>query len=290
MCRKIRTIHTLRQNLVSMKITKASGEQQTYSRIKFCRSLRKSGATKEVIDRVCREVEKELKPGVSTDVIFQKASRRLRKESSVLAAKYSLKRGIMELGPAGFLFEQYVAAILREYGYETKTNKIMRGRCVSHEIDVVAFYKNKHYLMELKYHNSQGIKTDLKVIMYMQARLEDIAERQKQRESFEHTAWLFTNTKFTSKAIAYGECRGVKMTGWKYPKKESLEQFIEQKALYPVTVLPSVNAFVREQFAFRRILFARDLASLSLNYMTKRLGIYERTAKKILQEARELTL
>lgn len=278
---------SLVRTLFPMKITKASGEQQTYSRVKFCRSLRKSGVPKDVIERVCREVEKELRPGMSTNEIFEKTYRRLKKESSVFAAKYRLKRGIMELGPAGFLFEQYVAALLSEHGYATKTNQIMKGECVSHEIDVLAHKEGTHYIMELKYHNSQGIKSDIKTAMYMHARLRDIVAGQRYKEPY--VAWLFTNTKFTSKAVAYAVCQKIKMTGWKYPKKESLEQLIEQKMLYPVTVLPSVNTFARERFAFRRILFAKDLSSLSLNYMTKRLGIYERTAKRILQEAGELT-
>ena len=270
-----------------MKITKASGQQEAYNRQKLCNSLKAAGAPKALVDRVCRMVEKEITPGMTTKEIYEKTKLYLLKESPVLAAKYSLKQGIMELGPAGFVFERYVAAILQEYGYATKTNQIMKGECASHEIDVLAHKESTHYIMELKYHNSQGIKSDIKTAMYMHARLQDIVAGQRYKEPY--IAWLFTNTKFTSKAVAYAVCQKIKMTGWKYPKKESLEQLIEQKMLYPVTVLPSVNTFARERFAFRRILFAKDLSSLSLNYMTKRLGIYERTAKRILQEAKELT-
>ena len=96
-----------------MKITKASGAQQTYSRNKLCSSLKAAGAPKTLVDRICRMVEKEIRPGMSTEEIARKTTKYLRKENPVLAAKYSLKQGIMELGPAGFLFEQYVAAILR---------------------------------------------------------------------------------------------------------------------------------------------------------------------------------
>lgn len=272
-----------------MKVVKASGKEQAYSRAKFCRSLRRSGASKDVIDRVCRDVEKELKNGVTTESIFKKTERRLNKENPILAAKYSLRSGIMELGPAGFLFEQYIAAILREYGYKTQTNQIMKGHCVFHEIDVLAFKNDIHYIIEVKYHNSRGIKSGIKTAMYMQARLEDIAE--SKRDIKKHVAWLVTNTKFTSNAVNYSKCKNVRMTGWKYPKGEDgLEQLIEQKGLYPVTVIPAVNSFAREQFAKKNILFAKDLAKLSENYLIKRLDIRSGTAKKILIQAKELTL
>ena len=62
----------------------------------------------------------------------------LKNQSQTYAARYSLKRAIMSLGPQGFPFEQYLAALLRHYGYRTYTNQIFAGQCITHEIDVVA--------------------------------------------------------------------------------------------------------------------------------------------------------
>ena len=70
--------------------------------------------------------------------IFRVALDYLVKEDLNLAANYGLRRAIGELGPAGFLFEQYVEIILQTYGYQTKRNVIMRGACVEHEVDVSA--------------------------------------------------------------------------------------------------------------------------------------------------------
>src|SRR3989344_4994336 len=103
-----------------MKVTKATGETEEYSSRKLEASLAKAGAGKDVVRRVVDGVRKELKPGVSTDAIHKAAASRLLKESSVLAAKYSLRRAIMEFGPQGFFFEQFVEALLSEYGYRTK--------------------------------------------------------------------------------------------------------------------------------------------------------------------------
>jgi len=272
-----------------MKITKASGEQETYSRQKLCNSLKAAGAPKTLVDRVCRMVEKEINPGMTTEEISRKTTEYLRKENPVLAAKYSLRQGIMELGPAGFLFEQYIAAVLGEYGYTTKTNQMMKGESgVFHEIDILASTKDIHYIVEAKYHNRRGVKTDVKVTMYTFARFLDIENYQKKKEKEKHKAWLFTNTKFTRSTIRYAVYKGIKLTGWKYPKKESLEKLIEAKALYPVTVLPSVNRYLKRQFAKHNLYFAKDLVHLTPKQFQKIFGIYEKISQNIQKEAMAL--
>ena len=272
-----------------MKITKASGEQEIYKRQKLCNSLKATGAPKALVDRVCRMVEKEITPGMTTEQISRKTTEYLRKENPVLAAKYSLKQGIMELGPAGFVFEQYIAAILGEYGYAAKTNQMMRGGSgVFHEIDILASTKDTHYIIEAKYHNRRGIKTDVKVAMYIFARLLDIEGYKKKREKEKHKAWLFTNTKFTSSAIQYAAYKSIKLTGWKYPKKESLEKLIEGKALYPVTVLPSVNRYAKGQFALHNLYFAKDLIHLTPKQFRKMFAIRQKIAENIQNEAMAL--
>jgi len=273
-----------------MEITKASGEKEVFKHEKLVRSLKKAGVPKDLIDEVCDELEPEIKPGMSTSEISEKALRCLLKKEPVYAARYNLKRGIMDLGPAGFLFEQYVEAILRSYGYKTERNKIMKGRCVSHEIDVIAHENDNHYLIEAKYRNDPGVKTDLAVAMYADARLLDITPEQerKERGGVKHRMWLFTNAKFTSKAIKYGKCKNIKMTGWRYPQKESLENLITQKALYPVTTLPSVNRYAREQFAMHNILLVQDLLSYSANDLIQKFNIFKEKAQPIVLEARLL--
>jgi Holliday junction resolvase-like predicted endonuclease len=275
-----------------MKVIKATGETEEYSSRKLETSLRRAGAEKNLVGRVVQEVQRELKPGVSTARIHAVAASRLLKESSVLAAKYSLKRAIMEFGPQGFFFEQFMEAVLGEYGYKTKRGQKMKGECVSHEIDIVADKDNTHYICELKYRNASGAKTDVEVAMYLQARLEDIAKFQVEVESkgIQHVAWLITNTKFTSSAIRYGSCRGLRMTGWRYPKAESLERLIEDKRLYPVTVLPSINHYAKEALAGGGVLFARDILFLDPETLERRFGIHAKNAKRIMEDAYDLTV
>ena len=271
-----------------MDIVKASGEKQTFSHEKFCQSVRRAGAPARVVERVCGLVEKEIRQNISTEQIAKKTAKYLEKESILLAAQYRLKGAIMELGPAGFFFEEYVAAILREYGYATKVGQQVRGHCLSHEIDILAEKDSKHYIIELKYHNRRGLKTDVQVAMYTYARFLDIQAAHREYESKTHQAWVITNTKFTRNAIKYASCMHMNMTGWRYPRKESLEQLITKKELYPITVLPSANQYVREQFASQKLMFVRDVLAFSVKDLQKKFGLNSGIAKRLLKEAYDL--
>lgn len=279
-------------NTIGMKVTKASGKQEEFKKSKFCISLNKAGVPKNIAKYVCDEISKELTPGISTADVIKIASRHLRKKSPGLAVSYNLRRGVMYLGPAGFLFEKYVEAILKEYGYKTKRNQIMKGECVSHEIDVVAQKEDVHYLIEAKYRNDPKLKTDITVAMYAYARLQDIVPVQKKKEvnGSKHKMWLFTNAKFTSTAIKYGKCRGIKMTGWNYPtgSGKSLEDLIRGKMLFPITALPSVNHFSREQFARHNLMLVKDVISFNAKDLQRQFGIRSPRAKDIIEEAHSL--
>src|SRR5688500_14401334 len=136
-----------------MIITKASGEQAPFSEEKLLRSLTRSGATAEVAEEVLKQVEAQLYPGSSTQKIYQLAFRLLKKRSRRTAAHYTLKQAIMELGPSGFPFEQYVGELFRAQGFQVQVGSLVKGHCVTHEIDVIAQDDRHHHMVECKYHN-----------------------------------------------------------------------------------------------------------------------------------------
>jgi len=81
------------------------------------------------------------------------------------------------------------------------------------------------------------------------------------------------------------QCKHIKLTGWSYPHKESLQNLITQKGLYPVTVLPSVTRRDLNTFVRAGIMLARDLLSLSPEALKQNTGIEKKKAEKILGEA-----
>jgi len=225
----------------SKYIIKANGEREEFNPQKLQDSLTRAGASLEAADRVVNKIGEELKDSASTKDIYYHAFKLLGKEESPAAARYSLRRAVMDLGPTGFPFEQFVAEIFHTKGFETQTDFIAKGECAEHEIDIVAWNDEKLIMIEAKFHNELGIKSDLKVVLYIKARWDDLAGATfnfgKERKLDE--GWLITNTKFSESAIKYAKCRNMKLVGWNYPEKGNLQDLIEEAHLHPITCLNS---------------------------------------------------
>jgi hypothetical protein len=203
-----------------------------------------------------------------------------------VAARYSLSRGLAELGPAGFIFEQYFETVLQAYGFSTRRDVILQGKCVPHEIDVLASVGSKRFLVEAKYHNDVGIKTHVDVVMYADARLQDVVKNESvaNQKKYEYAMWVVTNTKFTDTAVAYAKCRGIRLTGWNYPRGSSLEDIIADKKLYPVTVIPSVPKNILPMLVNRNIILAQDLLTYETKDLMRNFGLSKNVAEQITRE------
>jgi len=269
-----------------MQVIKTDGSKEQFSPSKLCLSLRKAGAPRDVADSICKTIEKKVTPNDSTTKIFRNALKYLVREDLDVAARYSLRRGLEALGPSGFIFEHYFETILQAYGFKTKRNQIIKGKCVSHEADVIASIGSKRFIVEAKYRNQPGIKTHVDVVMYAQARLDDIVagEPEHAQKKYEYAMWVVTNTKFTETSIKYARCQGIRLTGWNYPRGASLEDVIAQKKLYPVTVLPSLPKELLPVLATKNIILAQDLLTYEKKDMVKEFNITPELAEQILTE------
>jgi hypothetical protein len=221
------------QNLAEkqIEVIKANGVREDFEPEKLRASLLRSGATEDAIATVMSHIMNELKPGMTTKEIYQHAYEVLSDYNKPVAQKYSLRRALMEMGPTGFPFEKLIAEILREKGFEALTGQTVLGGCVPHEVDVVAWNKKKLIMVEAKFHNELGTKSDLKVALYVKARIDDLKDNVydyggEDRKLTE--GWLVTNTKFSSTAIHYGVCQNLVMIGWNYPEKGNLRDMIEE--------------------------------------------------------------
>lgn len=222
---------------MSYLITKASGQQENFDAQKVCRSLQRAGAKPDLIESIIQEIEAR-KPK-NTHELYRMARALLKKSYKPAAVRYNLKRALLELGPAGFPFEKFVAELFKRLGYQTVTDQHITGACVEHEIDVVASKNGRNEIIECKFHNSQGIVSDVKVPLYVKARFDDIlkAAQQNQKIPKIHNAWVVTNTRFSTEAIQYAECIGMHALDWSYPKDNALAQLIDRYTLYPITTL-----------------------------------------------------
>lgn len=265
-------------------IRKSSGQKEAFNLKKFRLSLRKAGADTKLINSIISQIKKQ-QPR-STKEIHEITTLMLKKQQPPIAARYNLKRALMELGPAGFPFEQFVAHIFKAMGYKVNNNVVIEGKCVDHEIDIVAQKTDKHFMIECKFHNRSGLKSDVKVTLYMQARFDDI------RASWEadpnhghefHHGWVVTNTRFTSQALKYGTCMDIKLLGWKYPEGKGIAKLIDDLGLHPITALTSLSRSQKRQFIKNGFVLCRDASKHKA--LLKQLGFSPHQTKKLIEEA-----
>lgn len=231
-----------------MKVRKRDGRLEEFNKEKIIKTAVRAGLSAEKAKKIADNVEKKVYDGITTDEVLNIVLSEIEKISKSAYSKYGLKSSLLRLGPAGYRFEKFVSALLRAYDYKTRLNEFVNGKCATHEVDVIA-KKEKTYIVECKFHNTPSY-TGLKEVLYSYARFLDIAEIRKDFDG----VWVFTNTKFSSEAIKFAECRGIRLTGWRYPENEGIEVLLERKKLYPITLLKlsnfEIEELLRHGFAF----------------------------------------
>jgi len=272
------------------KIKKSTGEIVLFNEDKLCSSIVRAGASKSQAINICSLVNQKLRPGMTTSFIFRDTLRHLVREDVDIAVKYSIKRGINTLGPDGFLFEKFLEALLQQDGYKTLRNQIMQGKCVSHEVDILAWKENNYFIVEAKYRNDQETATHINQVMYADARMKDISSNVKNNKGGTrhfHT-WIMTNTMFTSQSEKFAGCSDVRLTGWNYPSKDSLQKMIEQTKAYPITVLPSLSHDAREKLTKQGFVLVQDILPYTKEKLVNDFDIAPNTAIKIQNEVSQL--
>lgn len=247
---------------VHINVSKYSGEVVPFSPEKLIRSLIRAGAPEATAQKILNQIQPQLYQGMSTRKIYQLAFRILRGKSRPLAARYRLKSAIMELGPSGFPFEKFIGEVLRCQGFNVEVGVVVQGRCVSHEVDVIASKGSAIYLVECKYHNHHAAINTVKIPLYIQARFDDIKAAWRELPAHHGKlpqGWVVSNTRFTSDAIQYAECMGLKLIGWNYPRKGNLQDLIESEGLYPLTCLTTLTKSEKQQLLDRKIVLSHEL-------------------------------
>ncbi len=269
----------------SLFIINSEGKSLPFSIKKIYQSCRRSGASKSLAKKISEEVAREAYPGIKTSEIAVLVKEFLLRKSPKTSIKFSLKEAMRKLGPSGFDFEKYIGQIFSKKGFEVKLNQIISGACISsYEIDFVARRKDSIRIGECKYHYLPGTKVDLKVSLYNYARFLDILNGQY-FDNQELKATLVTNAKFTNKAIKYSKCMNVELLGWRYPPKKGLQSLIEKSNLYPITILPSFNGYLKQVFAQRGKMLASDLLRVSTQALAKELRLPLKKIEKLAEEA-----
>jgi Holliday junction resolvase-like predicted endonuclease len=273
----------------AIKVRKKTGELVPFDVTKLERALKRSGASEKDIALVRERVLDELHEGMTTRKIYQVAYRMLKKISKRTAGRYRLKKAIFELGPSGFPFEHFVAKLLEQDGYHISTGNIIAGKCVDHEVDVVAKKGNELLMAECKYHRAESTKSDVKISMYVESRYRDIENRLREEEDTRgkrFSAMLITNTRFTTQALDYGRCTGLKLVSWDQPEGNSLRDWIDRSGLHPLTSLKSMTKKEKQRLLESGTVLCREI--LANPAILDSIPVNEKKKKRILHEVEEL--
>lgn len=268
----------------AIEVIKHSGERAIFSIEKLKNSLRKSGAEEALVNEIANNVRDELYQGISTKEIYNRAFALLKKKKKGYASKYKLKKAIYELGPTGFPFEKFVGAILFYSGYDVKTGQFLNGKCVTHEVDVVAHKNGQYIVAECKFHSDEGRNCNVKVPLYIHSRYRDILNNYGDGNKGEkpNEGWVVTNTRFTEDALTYGKCVGLYLLSWDFPKDNGIKDRIDRLGLYPVTVSTLLSQREKQFLLSRDVVLCKQL--IDDQFYLDHLGVSEKRKARILEE------
>jgi len=132
-------------------VTKSNGQVVPFDEGRIAGSMKRSGVDQKTIEAILHTVKPKLKHKARTSVIHKLIREELEARAPWAAARYDLREAITKLGPAGYNFEKYVAAVLKAYGYKTATPYEYQGACIKHEIDVTAEKDGRAVFIEAKF-------------------------------------------------------------------------------------------------------------------------------------------
>lgn len=270
-------------------VVKASGETAVFEPDKLRRSLENAGASPQVIQRVYDQLKDYIHDGISTKKIYNRAYSLLKKITRTTAAKYQLKKAILQLGPSGYPFENFVAELLKYQGYDTEVGKIIKGFCIDHEIDVIARNTNHTNLVECKFHSDQSRKSDVKTPLYVHSRFRDIErawKNQKTEKNKPVNGWIVTNTRFSEDAYQYGKCAGLRLISWDQPGKGSLKSLIGLSGLHPITCLTTLSSKEKDILLNEGIVLCKQ--ALDNQKVIDKLALSNKRKQGVLEEITEL--
>lgn len=264
------------KNTKPFHIIKATGHPETFSKNKLYLSLERCGLPQEECFNISNKIAKEVKEGSATKDIYKKTLQLIKQKSRLATVHYSLKKCLFELGPEGHLFETFVAKYFEELGHQIFTRKLIQGKFVKHEVDVIAEKDKKKIYSECKFHNHSGIKNDVKISLYVKARWDDLRNGPFGEDLDSY--FVVSNTSFTQDAITYANGTGLNLLGLNMPEENSFFDQIKKLKLYPITSLRKLPK------KFGKILMDRDIV------LAKEVLLYKSLLYKLGMTNQELGL
>ena len=250
---------------------------------KILSTCRRAGADRKTAQQILKNVRSQVYQGIQTKDIYQLVLQAISEQKGRLGLhhRYRLKEAIMNMGPTGFPFENFVSKVLSHSGFEILgIRSKIKGKCATHEIDLIGSSEGKKHMIECKHSSVRGSFIGLKVALYTHARFIDTSP------NFDGEA-IVCNVKISNSAKRYSKCIGQRVLSWRYPPNQSLERLVEDHKLYPITIL-NLNAKELEKFSSRNILLLQDLLKINENALVKQTGLSYRRIQNLSKLAQQI--
>ena len=263
-------------------VTKFDGRKELFQKNKIIRTCLRAGVPKHIAKKISDEIEKQIYDGITTKEIYRTILKELNKYEKRASTVYRLRESIAKMDPD--VFEIFIKKLLELYRYECEHNEIISGLCIEHQIDIIANMTSQNnvlFLVECKRHENPHRFCGLGEVLKVWARLDDIRNgfaENKNKYNF-NQAWIITNTKFSEHAKKYAKDKQIKLTGWRYPDSDSLENLIENKKAFPITLL-SVKKDIMRKLLNNGIITIHDITEDEL----RRAGLEQRVINSIIKQ------
>jgi len=246
-------------------------------------------ATPERAQLVAGKVEEKAYDGITTKKILHLIFQHLSKHEPELKYQIDLREAVAKLRSKPD-FEIFVGMLFQEYGYRVLMNQIINGRCVDHEIDVIAVKGPEVMYVEVKHHREHHTFTGLDIFLRANSTFEDLKSGYgKGNNMLEFTrAMVICNTKISDLAMRYAKCQGIGYIGWRAPEDRGLEQMIEGKKMYPVTLLKELSPTVEAKLGDVGIVLLKQLAVKDVKALAKSAGLERNVIWELVAEAKEI--
>ncbi|MFX1576195.1 MAG: ATP cone domain-containing protein [Promethearchaeota archaeon] len=266
-------------------VIKWDGRSEDFDPMKIVRTLTRMGAPQAVAEEIAEDLEDRVEEGMTTKEIYDMAVTELETHSEVVEFRRDLRDGLARIG-GGFIFEDYIRLLLGEYGYKVSGNVVIQGACVDHEVDSIAERDGEVIYVEMKHHSVLERYTPFEVTLAAKAKWDDLQAGCEQGLNdcpFDRVL-IVTNTRLTQHARHYAECVGIEHFGWNTPRGRGIDWFIENKKLYPVTILRTVTDEERDELYKNRILTLNQLMKTD----PKSVGLSETRVKELIAETQRV--
>lgn len=271
-------------------VHKAGGEWQYFSSDKLFKFLKNVGLSNGEADFVLSELVRLLGKDIHSKEITASVEAIVKQlpRGERYAAIYTLKDALRRMGPDGHNFERFIGRLFEQKQYKVNVSQFIRGECVEHEVDVVASNNQEINLVECKFHNSEGKRSDVVVAMYTHARFIDI-ENADRRDKRKVIGWLATNTKLTLEALKYVRCKGMHLLSVENPFDDNITTKVRDLGLFPISSIdmlePYIPMLMNSEYVLLEDLLRLDAeTALQLGLPTALLNSAQNQARAILEK------